>query len=114
MNMVDCFFRAITDKRSRRDSFTRVVELKLVIDRHVAPHNIEPKSFIWTASANEILPRSLVLRPPWQLPQTKHRTERRTAPGLASIDADRNCATVSLYASNRSARTGLSKLRLVF
>ena len=55
LNMVERFFRDITDKRIRRDSFTSVAELKLAIDLYVAHHNIDPKPFIWTARASDIL-----------------------------------------------------------
>ena len=55
LNMVERFFRDITDKRIRRDSFTSVQELELAIDLYVAHHNINPKPFIWTASAKDIL-----------------------------------------------------------
>lgn len=55
LNMVERFFRDITEKRIRRDSFTSVPELELAIDLYVAHHNIEPKPFIWTASACDIL-----------------------------------------------------------
>jgi len=55
LNMVERFFRDITDKPIRRDSFTSVAELELAIDLYVAHHNIDPKPFIWTASAKDIL-----------------------------------------------------------
>jgi transposase len=55
LNMVERFFRDITDKRIRRDSFTSVAELELAINLYVAHHNIDPKPFIWTASASDIL-----------------------------------------------------------
>ena len=55
LNMVERFFRDITDKRIRRDSFTSVAELELAIDLYVAHHNIQPKPFIWTARASDIL-----------------------------------------------------------
>ena len=55
LNMVERFFRDITDKRIRRDSFTSVAELELAIDLYVAHHNIDPKPFIWTATASDIL-----------------------------------------------------------
>ena len=51
LNMVERFFRNITDKRIRRGSFTSVAELGLAIDLCVAHH----KPFIWTASAKDIL-----------------------------------------------------------
>ncbi len=55
LNMVERFFRDITDKRIRRDSFTSVAELELAIDIYVAQPNIDPKPFIWTTSATDIL-----------------------------------------------------------
>ena len=48
-------FLHITDKRIRRDSFTSVAESKLAIDLYVALHDIDPKPFIWTATASDIL-----------------------------------------------------------
>jgi hypothetical protein len=54
-NMVERFFRDITDKRIRRDSFTSVAELELAIDLYAAHHSIDPKPFIWTAPATDIL-----------------------------------------------------------
>jgi transposase len=55
LNMVERFFRDITDKRIRRDSFASVAELEMAIDLYVAHHNLDPKPFIWTASATDIL-----------------------------------------------------------
>ena len=55
LNMVERFFRDITDKRIRRDSFTSVADLELAIDLYAAHHNIDPKPFIWTARASDIL-----------------------------------------------------------
>ena len=55
LNMVERFFRDITDKRSRRDSFISEAELDLAIEPCVGHHNIEPKPFIWTASAKDML-----------------------------------------------------------
>jgi transposase len=55
LNMVERFFRDITDKRIRRDNFTSVAELERAIELYVAQHNDDPKPFIWTASASDIL-----------------------------------------------------------
>ena len=48
-------FKLSRDPRIKRDSFTSVGELKLAIDLYVAHHNAQPKPFIWTASAKDIL-----------------------------------------------------------
>lgn len=55
LNMVERFFRDISEQRIKRDSFTSVAELELAIDLYVTHHNIDPKPFIWTASAADIL-----------------------------------------------------------
>ena len=55
LNMVERFFRDISENRIRRDSFTSVAELELAIDLYIAHHNAYPKPFIWTASASDIL-----------------------------------------------------------
>jgi len=55
LNMVERFFRDITDKRIRRGVFKSVAELKTAIKEYIAQHNVNPKPFIWTAQANDIL-----------------------------------------------------------
>jgi transposase len=55
LNMVERFFRDISENRIKRDSFSSVAELNLCIDLYVADHNAHPKPFIWTASASDIL-----------------------------------------------------------
>jgi transposase len=55
LNMVERFFRDITTERLRRGVFTSVPELVAAIDEYIAHHNTEPKPFIWTKSARDIL-----------------------------------------------------------
>ena len=55
LNMVERFFRDITTERLRRGVFTSVPELVAAIDEPVRQHNINPKPFIWTKSARDIL-----------------------------------------------------------
>ena len=55
LNMVERFFRDITTERLRRGVFTSVAELIDAIDGYIAHHNINPKPFIWTKSARDIL-----------------------------------------------------------
>jgi transposase len=55
LNMVERFFRDISENRIKRDSFTSVAELELAIDLYIAHHNANPKPFIWTASASDVL-----------------------------------------------------------
>lgn len=55
LNMVERFFRDISERRLRRGVFTSVQELVTAIDEYVAHHNTSPKPFIWTKSARDIL-----------------------------------------------------------
>lgn len=55
LNMVERFFRDISENRLRRGVFTSVAELVDAIDDYVAHHNTKPKPFIWTKSARDIL-----------------------------------------------------------
>ena len=55
LNMVERFFRDITTERLRRGVFTSVPELIGAIDEYIAHHNTQPKTFIWTKSARDIL-----------------------------------------------------------
>ncbi len=55
LNMVERFFRDLTQHRLKRGVFRDVEELIAAIDAYVDRHNEQPKPFIWTASANDIL-----------------------------------------------------------
>ena len=50
LNMMERFFRDISENRLRRGVFGSVPELVTAIDEYVAHHNSKPKPFIWTAS----------------------------------------------------------------
>jgi len=55
LNMVERFFHDITTEQLRRGVFTSVPELIAAIDTYIAHHNKDPKPFIWTKSARDIL-----------------------------------------------------------
>ena len=55
LNMVERFFAEITRNRIRRGAFTSVAELKTAILDYLENHNADPKPFVWTKSAGEIL-----------------------------------------------------------
>ena len=61
LNMVERFFRDISENRLRRGVFTSVPELVTAINQYIAHHNTKPKPFIWTKSARDILEK--VIRP---------------------------------------------------
>ena len=53
--MIERFFAEITRKRIRRGTFKAVAELKSAIKDFLENHNADPKPFVWTKSAGEIL-----------------------------------------------------------
>jgi transposase len=55
LNMVERFFRDLTVNRLRRGVFRSIVELIEALDAYVDEHNENPKPFIWTAKASDIL-----------------------------------------------------------
>jgi hypothetical protein len=55
LNLIERWFRELTDKALRRGVFHSVPDLITAIEAYLAAHNTEPKPFIWTATADEIL-----------------------------------------------------------
>lgn len=55
LNMIERFFRDLTDKRIRRGAFRDIEQLITAIGDYIDQHNANPKPFIWTAKANDIL-----------------------------------------------------------
>ena len=62
LNMVERFFRDLTENRLRRGVFHSVLELIQALDEYVDQHNDAPKPFIWTAKAKDILAKVLRAR----------------------------------------------------
>ena len=55
LNLVERWFRELTEKAIRRGVFHSVPELIDAINAFLAAHNDDPKPFVWTASADAIL-----------------------------------------------------------
>lgn len=55
LNMVERFFRDLTDKCVRRGVFCSVAELEEALLAYIEMHNEDPAPFIWTAEADDIL-----------------------------------------------------------
>ena len=55
VNMVERWFREITDKRIRRGVFRSVPELIAAIEDYMNNHNQNPRVFVWTASVESIM-----------------------------------------------------------
>jgi len=74
LNMVERFFRDISEKRLRRGVFTSVPGLVSAIDEYVAHYNTNPKPFIWTKSARDTLQK--VIHPNSRLSSKQNATRR--------------------------------------
>ena len=55
LNLVERWFRELTDKAIRRGSFTSVTELIAAIDAYLNAYNNDPEPLAWTATAESIL-----------------------------------------------------------
>lgn len=55
LNLVERWFRDLTQKQLRRGTFHSVNQLRAAIETYINQHNEEPKPFVWTAKADEII-----------------------------------------------------------
>ena len=57
LNIVERWFRDLTTRRIRRDSFGSVDALVQTIEAYIARHNADPRPLVWTADLKDILPK---------------------------------------------------------
>jgi transposase len=55
LNMVERWFREMTDKRLRRGTFANVTSLVKTIKDYIHNHNQNPQAFVWTATTDRIM-----------------------------------------------------------
>ena len=55
LNLVERWFRELTDEALRRGIFHSVPDLIASIEDYLAAHNNEPRPLVWTATAESIL-----------------------------------------------------------
>src|SRR5213593_3998104 len=55
INLVECWFAELTNKRIRRGVFRSVKELEAAIREYIDVHNEDPKPIVWTRTADQIL-----------------------------------------------------------
>ena len=55
LNAVENFFSALTRRRLRRGVFKSIVDLQAAINRYLKDHNDDPKPFVWTKPAKDII-----------------------------------------------------------
>jgi hypothetical protein len=58
LNMVERFFRDIPQSRIRRGVFQDLEQLIMAIEEYIDGHDHNPKPFIWTAKATDILQKA--------------------------------------------------------
>ena len=61
LNAVETFFSTLTRRRLKRGVFRSILDLQAAIRRYLAEHNDDPKPFLWTKTAAQILAK---LTPP--------------------------------------------------
>jgi transposase len=77
INRVERWFAELTNKRIRRGVFRSVKELETAIREYIDVHNEDPKPFVWTRTADQILDsiaryaqRTLAAQPPKLMSRT--------------------------------------------
>jgi len=55
LNVIERWFREITQNRIRNGVFKSVEQLQLAIKQYIDHHNAHPKTFVWTKKAEDIL-----------------------------------------------------------
>ena len=55
INQVERFFATLTERQIRRGTHRSTIELERAIKDYLATHNRDPKPFVWTKSADQIL-----------------------------------------------------------
>jgi hypothetical protein len=55
LNLVECWFALLSRRRLERGASTSVGDLEAAIHAYIAETNADPKPFIWTKSADDVL-----------------------------------------------------------
>lgn len=55
LNLIERWFKELTDKRLRRGTFTSVTDLSAAITTWAEHWNIDPRPFVWKATADDII-----------------------------------------------------------
>ena len=58
LNLIERWFKELTDKRLRRGRFTSVADLTTAITIWAEHWNTDPKPFIWKATAEDIIAKT--------------------------------------------------------
>jgi len=58
LNLIERWFRELSQKRLRRGSFSSLPALIAAIEEYLSNHNQNPRVFLWSASVDRILRKS--------------------------------------------------------
>ena len=81
INLVERWFSEITNKRIRRGAFRSVRELEAAIREYIDVHNENPKPFVWTKTADQILASIARFAQRTRASQPSELTSRNTGTG---------------------------------
>jgi transposase len=70
LNLVDCWFALLTRRRLQRGAFTSTGDLEAAIRAYIAETNADPKPFVWTKTADQVL--TSVARFCQRIPNSNH------------------------------------------
>ena len=62
LNLVELWFRELSEKQLRQGAFLSVAELEAAIHESLDAYNSDPKPCVWTASVESILKRSAAVK----------------------------------------------------
>jgi transposase len=101
LNLVERWFRDITDKAIRRGVFASVPDLIAAIEAYLDANNANPEPFVWTASADAILEK---VQPRPGSPASNHRIKTRHYTSSASTAAGSVSSRGRANSTSRSDR----------
>jgi transposase len=55
LNLVECWFSLLNRRRLERAACTSTAALKAAINAYIAENNADPKPFVWTKTADDVL-----------------------------------------------------------
>lgn len=90
LNLVERWFRELTDKALRRSAFHSVPDLIASIQEYIDAHNHDPKPYIWTAIAESILAEVARGRIALEKVSQIQDTPRESALPLGMMDLERS------------------------
>ena len=85
LNLVERWFRELSEQAIRRGSFLSVSDLQQAIDEFLQAWNQNPKPFIWTATVGQIIERSAGRGSRWSRSSPDHPTPREKKKGNGKL-----------------------------